>query len=129
MKKKTAAKPSRATTTKPVATPKLKAIKEKQTKAAIIAALVTETSLTKKQVHTVLEGLMNKVKQHMMPGGSGEFVMPGLGLKIRRVHKKAAKSRIGRNPLTGAEITIPAKPAHSVVRVSALKALKGTVEK
>ena len=52
--------------------------------------------------------------------------MPGL-LKIRSVKRPATKARMGRNPATGEEITIAAKPAHNVIRLSALKALKDTL--
>jgi nucleoid DNA-binding protein len=56
--------------------------------------------------------------------GSGEFSIPETGVKIRRIKKPARKSRMGRNPATGETIKIAAKPATTVVKVTALKALK-----
>jgi len=53
--------------------------------------------------------------------------IPGL-LKIKRVEKPATKPRIGRNPQTGQEIQIPAKPKRTVVKAQALKALKEMVK-
>jgi nucleoid DNA-binding protein len=41
--------------------------------------------------------------------------------------KPATKKRLGRNPATGEQIMIAAKPARTVVKVSALKALKEAV--
>jgi nucleoid DNA-binding protein len=45
-------------------------------------------------------------------------------VKIRKVKKPRTKARMGRNPATGEAIKIAAKPATTVVKVSALKALK-----
>jgi nucleoid DNA-binding protein len=42
--------------------------------------------------------------------------------------KRATKARPGRNPFTGEEIMIAAKPARRVVRVRPLKALKDMAE-
>jgi nucleoid DNA-binding protein len=53
--------------------------------------------------------------------------LPGL-LKIKRVEKPATKARMGRNPATGQEIMIKAKPKRTVVKAMALKALKEIVK-
>ena len=65
----------------------------------------------------------------MKKRGSGEFTIPDTGVKIRRVKKPARKARMGRNPATGEPMKIAAKPASTVVRVTALKALKDTIGK
>lgn len=107
------------------ATPaKLKAITAKQTKTQIINNIVEETELTRKQVTTVFESLGTLITRHMQRRGSGEFTIPETGVKIRRVRKPARKSRMGRNPATGENIKIAAKPASTVIKVGALKALK-----
>ena len=49
--------------------------------------------------------------------------MPGL-IKISRAKRKAQKKKAGRNPATGEEIVIAAKPAQTVIRVRALKRLR-----
>ena len=54
---------------------------------------------------------------------NGECVLPGFG-KLVKAHRKA---RMGRNPATGEEIVIPAKPATTRVRVTALKKLKDMI--
>ena len=67
------------------------------------------------------------VQGHIMKRGSGEFRVPELALKINRKTKPATKKRKGRNPSTGEEIMIPAKPKREVVKVTALKALKDII--
>ncbi len=119
--KKTAAKKAAA------AAPAVKAITSKMTKTQIIAALAETTDLTKKDVANVFAALGNMIEGHMKRRGSGEFTIPDTGVKIRRVKKPARKARMGRNPATGEEMKIAAKPASTVVRVTALKALKDTI--
>ena len=63
----------------------------------------------------------------MKRNGSGEFHIPDTGVKIARVKKPARKARMGRNPATGETIKIAAKPAHTAVKVTALKVLKDTI--
>lgn len=96
----------------------LKAIKTKQTKTEILLALAEETGLNRTQVKAVLASLGALAKRHVMKRGSGEFALPELGVKLRRVQRKA---RTARNPMTGQIIRIPAK---AVVRASVLKSLK-----
>jgi nucleoid DNA-binding protein len=119
-KKKVAAK-------KAAAPAKLKSITTKQTKTQIIQAIAEETDLTRKQVAEVFGSLGNLIQRHMQKRGSGEFTIPETGVKVRRVRKPARKARMGRNPATGESIKIAAKPASTVVKVTALKALKETV--
>ncbi len=106
------------------ATPAVRAIAEKQTKQQIITDIADETGLSKKEVGAVFAALGTKIVQHMKPRGSGDFTIPDTGIKVRRVVKPKTKARMGRNPFTGEEIKIPAKPARKVIRLSALKALK-----
>ena len=63
----------------------------------------------------------------MQKRGSGEFTIPETAVKVRRVTKPATKKRLGRNPATGEQILIAAKPARTVVKVSAFRALKQSV--
>lgn len=113
---------------KAIAAPKaLKAIPQKQTKAQILKSIAEETGLQRKDVVAVFTSLGEHITRHMKKRGSGEISIPETGIKIRRVRKPAAKARMGRNPFTGEEVKIPAKPARTAVRVSALKSLKETV--
>lgn len=125
-KKKAATRKKVAAKKKAAAAPvvKQKAITSKQTKTQIITAIAEETELSRQDVAKVFGSLGNLITRHMARRGSGEFTIPETGVKIRKVRKPARKSRMGRNPATGETIKIAAKPASTVIKVSALKGLK-----
>jgi nucleoid DNA-binding protein len=81
-------------------------------------------ALTKKDIGAVFEELNSIIKKSLK--SASEFSMPGL-MKVRVVKKPATKARLGKNPFTGEEITIKAKPARKTVKVTALKGLKDMV--
>lgn len=113
---KTAAVPVRP---KPIAT--------RQTKTQILQSIAETTGLPRKQVADVFVALGSLLQSHMQRRGSGEFSIPDTGVKVRRVKKPARKARMGRNPATGEAIKIAAKPATTVIKVLALKALKDSL--
>lgn len=127
---KKATKPAKkkVSAAKPVVTKKINPVKDKQTKSQIIGAIAEDAGVEKKTVKAVFESLDRLAQAHLMSRGSGELTIPEIGVKLRRVKKKATKARKGRNPFTGEEITIKAKPARNVVRVTALKKLKELAE-
>lgn len=96
----------------------------KQTKSQILSAIAEDTGLTRKEVAAVLDSLAALAHSHLKPRGSGEFTVPSLSIKLRRVIKPARKARKGINPFTGEPTTFKAKPARRVVKVTALKGLK-----
>lgn len=96
----------------------LKAIKHKQTKREIMSALTAETGLARRDIEAVLNSVGKMAQRHVMKAGSGEFAIPEMGIKVRRVARKARKSR---NPQTGELVEVPAK---SVVKATILKSLK-----
>jgi nucleoid DNA-binding protein len=104
---------------------KAKPIAEKQTKVQVLASIAETTGLSKKDVGAVFGALGDLISAHIQKKGSGEFVIPDTGVKIRRVVRPARKARMGRNPATGEVMKIAAKPATTVVKVTALKVLKG----
>src|ERR1700730_17153705 len=79
------------------------------TKSAMLQELSTRTGLSRKQVATVFDELVNYIHQEIGVNGPGVFTLSGL-LKVKRVEKPATEARQGRNPQTGAIITIQAKP-------------------
>ena len=93
-----------------------------RSKSEILNALAEMTELNRKEVQAVLESLEDLIEQELTRG-CGTFNLPGM-LKIYVHNKPATKARPGRNPATGEEITISAKPASKVVKVRALKKLK-----
>jgi nucleoid DNA-binding protein len=113
----------------PATEKKLKAIKDKQTQTQIIASISTDTGLSNKDVKAVLMQLGEISHRHIMKRGSGEFKVPFMGIKINRKVKPATKKRMGRNPATGEEMVIAAKPKREVVKAMPLKAIKTLLEK
>lgn len=93
------------------------------TKNQIIAFIAEENDLTRRQARDVMDSLEKLIKRELGRRGPGVFNFSGL-LKMRVTKKPATKSRKGRNPFTGEEITIKAKPARKTVKVTALKKLK-----
>ena len=86
------------------------AIRNKMSKAQILTHLATETGLTRKQVGGVMDELEVLIMRHIKKRSVGEFTLPGL-MKICSVRRPATKKRMGRNPATGEQIEIAAKPA------------------
>jgi nucleoid DNA-binding protein len=105
---------------------KASAVSQKMTKTGILNELAERTELSRKQVDSVLSELETLIERHIAKRGVGEFTLPGL-LKVRAVKRPATKKRMGRNPATGQEIMIAAKPATTRVRVTPLKRLKEMV--
>jgi nucleoid DNA-binding protein len=97
------------------------------TKSVTYQKLAEATGLTRKQVATFFDELSKLIKQDLGKKGPGIFNLPGL-LKIKRVEKAATKARPGKDPRTGAPITIKAKPKRTIVKAVALKALKDMVK-
>jgi len=105
----------------------LKAVAEKQTKSQILSSISEETGLAKKDVVGVFESLGKQIVRHMKKRGSGEFTIPETGIRVKRKTRPATKKRMGRNPATGEQIMIAAKPARTVVKIIPLRVLKESV--
>lgn len=101
-------------------------ISTKMTKTVMLNEIATNTNLSRAQVSAVLEELESLIERHIRKRAAGEFTLPGL-LKIKAAKRPATKKRMGRNPATGEEIMISAKPATTRVRVTALKKLKDMI--
>ena len=87
----------------------------KMTKSQLMSELSAKSGHSKKDMVAVMELLAKTAYAQVKK--SGEFVLPGFG-KLVKVKRKA---RVGRNPLTGATIQIPAK---TVVKFRVAKAAK-----
>lgn len=105
---------------------KIPTIKDPLSKSNIIRTITDATTLSKKEVISVMDCLHQLIEKHIKTGGPGSFVMPGL-MKIVVVKKPARPARKGVNPFTGEEIMIKAKPARKAVKIKALKKLKEMV--
>jgi DNA-binding protein HU-beta len=88
-------------------------------KKELVEAIVAKTEMAKKDVIMVLETMTEVVKNTV----TKEAVeIPGV-VKIEKKHRAA---RMGRNPMTGESISIPAK---TVLKARVLKKLKDAVMK
>jgi nucleoid DNA-binding protein len=97
-----------------------------QTKSQLMGSIAEATGLSKRQVASVVESLGDHIIRHLKPKGAGKFTLPGLA-KFTAVNKPARKARKGKNPFTGEEIMIKAKPASRGIRIRPLKALKDQI--
>ena len=86
------------------------------TKAQIVTKLADTTGLTKKQVNEALAALAELAYKEAKNG----FTIPGLGKLV----VVARKARMGRNPMTGETIRIPAK---RVLKFRIAKAAKDAI--
>ena len=103
----------------------LKSIKTPLTKAQLMQTIADNVNLSKKDVAAVFESLAEII--HGSLKGVSEFTLPGL-CKMVVKKKPARRARKGRNPFTGEEIMIAAKPASKVVKLKALKQLKDMID-
>ena len=103
---------------------KLTAVKDRMTKAQIIAEIAEATELSKQDVKAVLISLSEQAQRHLKANSCGVFMVPDLGVKLKRVKKPATKARKGINPFTGQEMMFKAKKASTSVRAVALKGCK-----
>ena len=90
----------------------------KMTKSQVLATLAEQTNLTKKDVTSVIDAMAELGYKEVKK--NGEFVVVGFGKMV----KAKRKARMGRNPMTGEEIKIPAK---TVVKFRLSKAAKESV--
>lgn len=89
------------------------------TRTEFIEALAEEAQLDKKDAKQFLDA-QTAVIERVIRGG-GEVPLKGLG-KFKVQHRKA---RVGRNPITGEPVDIPAK---TVVKFTVAKPLKDIVK-
>jgi nucleoid DNA-binding protein len=92
----------------------------------VYGELAAASDLPRKQVANLFDDLAGLIKADLGKKGPGIFTVPGL-MKIKVVRKPATKARRGINPFTKEEMMFKAKPARNVVKVLALKGLKGMV--
>lgn len=100
------------------------ATKKAPTKSEVFTAIAEKTELSRKQVSSVVDALNEQAIKSLKK--NGQFTLPGLAKMVVR-KKPATKARPGRNPFTGEEIMIKAKPASKTVRIRPIKSLKEQV--
>ncbi len=104
------------------------AVKKAMTKTEVLNTIAESTSLSRRDVASVLDELGVVIERHIKKGGVGTFTLPGLA-KIKTVKKPATKARKGvPNPFRPGEfMDVAAKPASTRVRITPLKKLKDMV--
>lgn len=107
---------------------KILAVSEPRSKGQVFREIAENTELSRKKVVEVFDILGQMIEKDLGKAGPGVFNVAGL-MKVTLQRKPATKARKGRNPFTGEEIMIKAKPARSVVKVRPLKALKDLAPK
>jgi len=99
---------------------------KRRSRGDVVRTIAAGTELKPRQVKDVLEALTAIMAADLSKRGAGEFNFNGL-VKLRTVNKPATPARKGRNPFTGQEIMIKAKPASRKVRARALRALNAMI--
>ncbi len=92
-------------------------------KSEVFSALAERTELSKKDIGAVFDAMTDLLSEQLQKKGPRVFNVPGL-MKVYVHLRKASPARTGRNPKTGEEVPIPARPATEVIKVRALKGLK-----
>ena len=93
-------------------------------KSEIMTQISDRTDLPKADVRAVFEELEGVISKSLKQ--NKEFSLPGI-CKMTVKKKPARKGRWGRNPFTGEEIWIQAKPASKQVKIRPLKKVKEAV--
>ncbi len=88
------------------------------TRTEFIDALANEAHVDKRDAKRLIEALTSVIERTIR--GGGEVPLKGLG-KFKVQNRKA---RVGRNPLTGQPVNIPAK---TVVKFTVAKSLKDLI--
>lgn len=94
------------------------------TQTQLIAHLADETELSKVEIKNVMTALEELVLSEI---GSAEKVKIGNLVQLDVKLKPATKARQGRNPATGEEITIAAKPASVALKARPLARAKNAL--
>lgn len=128
--KKSAAKSAPAKSAPAPKAPKLVPSDKPRGKSALYLTLAEHTNLHRKQVAAVFEALGKVISVDLAKPKADKpkvFVVPGL-LKVTSVFKPATKATTKANPFKPGEMMeVKAKPAKTVLKIRALKALKAMV--
>ena len=93
-------------------------------KSEIVQKIADDTSLSKKDVKSVIESLAAVGYKELKKTGS--FMLPGF-CKFVVIKKPATKERSGINPFTKEPTVFKAKPARKVLKARPVKAAKDAV--
>ena len=97
---------------------------KKLTKSQLLVEVAERSGITKREATDVFDALRDVAVEQLK--GVGVVTLP-IGVKLTLKDKPATPERPGKNPFTGENITIKAKPASKTVKALPLKALKDAV--
>ncbi len=100
--------------------------KKPRGKGEFYKIVADNTGLTRKNVAAVFDTMAKVVAADLSKNGPRMFNVPGM-MKIVARDKPAVKPGMWKNPFTGQEEMRKGKPASTVVKIRALKALKAMV--
>lgn len=106
--------------------PKKAAMPDKYTMTTMIAFVADKSGLSKKQAKDSIESFIEVFTAGMLAGNRVPFGTVG---KAYVRERPATKKRMGRNPKTGEDVVIPAKPAVRVPKFTYGKAFKEAAKK
>ncbi len=122
--KKAAAKKPAAKAAAPAT--KKAAMPDKYTMTTMIADVADKSGISKKQAKDSIESFIEVFTSGMLAGNRVPFGTVG---KAYVRERPATKKRMGRNPKTGEDVVIPAKPAVRVPKFTYGKAFKDAAKK
>jgi nucleoid DNA-binding protein len=96
----------------------------KMTKPKMMDAISDKTDLAKKDCTAIYDALVEVVTEQLQ--SEGAITLPGL-VKLTVKDVAAQPERPGKNPFTGEDIIVKAKPASKRVKALPLKPLKDAV--
>jgi nucleoid DNA-binding protein len=99
---------------------------KRRSRGDVIKQIALANDLKTGKVRDVFATLTSLMAADLGKNGCGEFNFNGL-MKLKSVKKPATPARKGRNPFTGEEIMIKAKPASRKVRARALRTLNAMI--
>lgn len=99
---------------------------KRMNKSEFVTKLAEKSGLNKDQTKSALDAINEMIIQQLGKNGPGEVLIPGL-FRLKVMDKPATPKHEGVNPFTKEPMTYKAKPAHKVIKVMILKALKNSV--
>ena len=102
---------------------------KQRTKGEIYRTIAEQTGLGRKDVANVFDVMSRMMAADLAKPSKDKakvFVVPGL-MKVTAQYKPPSPERPGKNPFTGEQIMIKAKPASTKIRIRPLKQLKAMV--
>lgn len=97
---------------------------ERKSREQIITGIANETNLAKVDVERVFDALLKVIFSHLHPRGSGEIIIPKIGIKLKVVRRNPTPTRMINSPFSKTLVKIDEKPERKVVKVVLLKPIK-----